>query len=68
MLNDPAAPEAPKPVAVFRQNLEGLIPDGLLVRISAVTTDRALAEATVKRFAATMIAAEPPAGKRLLLG
>ena len=54
--------------AVFGQNLRGLIPDGLLVRISAVTTDRALAEATVKRFAATMIEAAGPQGKRLLLG
>lgn len=54
--------------AVFRQNLQGLIPDGLLVRISAITTDRAAAEATVKRFAATMIEAAPAAGKRLLLG
>ena len=54
--------------AVFRQNMKGLIPDGLLVRISAITTDRAVAEATVKRFAATMIEAAPPQGKRLLLG
>jgi EpsI family protein len=54
--------------AVVKNNLAGIIPDGVLVRLSTVTPDPALAAATLKRFAAAMITSAPPKGRNLLLG
>ena len=54
-------------VAVLRSNLEGIIPDGILVRISALAPDMASAQADLKNFAAQLIKDVSPAGRRLLL-
>ncbi len=55
-------------VAVVRNNLAGLIPDGLLVRISTVSDDAEQSQYTLKRFARTMLATMAPATRRLLIG
>lgn len=55
-------------LAVVRSNLAGAIPDGLLVRLSTVSTDPVQAEATLKRFAVEMLHAMTPATRRMLVG
>ena len=55
-------------VAVIRANLAGMIPDGLLVRLSTVSADPAQAQATLKRFAATMLSEMPVAARKMLIG
>lgn len=46
--------------AVAEQNLEGLIPDAILVRISCVSDDAAVAFATIDGFVQALIASIPP--------
>lgn len=46
-------------VAVAEANLRGLIPDAVLVRISTRRADARLAQSTLERFAADLIAALP---------
>ena len=55
-------------IAVVRHNLEGSIPDGLLVRLSTVSDDAAQSQATLKLFARTMLAELPLARQRMLIG
>lgn len=55
-------------LAVVRSNLSGAIPDGLLVRLSTVSSDAAQAQATLKAFARAMIEAMPVANRRMLIG
>lgn len=51
----------------FRTSLAGIIPDGVLVRISNVLPDDASAFALNERFAADMIAAIPPSVRPALI-
>jgi EpsI family protein len=54
--------------AVMVDNLEGTIPDGVLVRMSTVSDDPKFARDTLTRFAADLVAAAPPLGRAMLLG
>ena len=55
-------------LAVVRSNLQGRIPDGLLVRLSTVSTDRAQAQATLKQFARMMLGEMSLAHQHMLIG
>jgi len=55
-------------IAVMRSNLEGLVPDGLLVRTSVITQNRDEALATMRRFIGQMLEATGKNGRRLLIG
>ena len=47
-------------LAVAEQNLEGIIPDAILVRVSCVTDDANAARSTIDGFVRAMIASIPP--------
>lgn len=55
-------------LAVMEANLAGAIPDGMLVRVSTLAPDMASALPDLSAFAAAMVRAAPPAGRRLLAG
>lgn len=55
-------------LAVVKDNLAGLVPDGVLVRISAVSDDANGSRALLERFAAALVAAAPVLGRKLLIG
>jgi len=55
-------------LAVVRSNLHGRIPDGLLVRLSTVSSDTDQAQATLKQFARAMLETMTPATRRMLIG
>jgi EpsI family protein len=55
-------------VAVMRANLDGVIPDGVLVRVSTLAPDMASARADLSAFAAQMVRAALPVTRRLLVG
>jgi len=55
-------------LAVVRSNLQGQIPDGLLVRLSTVSDDVEHALATLKKFARAMIETMPLERRRMLIG
>jgi EpsI family protein len=55
-------------LSVVRANLRGRIPDGLLMRLSTVSEDADQAQATLKKFARSMIEAMPAAERRMLIG
>lgn len=55
-------------MAVVRANLEGLIPDGMLVRISTLAPDMNAAQADLTAFAAQLVQAASPTARRLILG
>lgn len=55
-------------IAVLQANLEGIIPDGVLVRVSTLAPDMASARADMASFAAQLVRAAPPAGRRLMVG
>jgi EpsI family protein len=55
-------------VAVMRASLMGVIPDGLLVRLSAASEDAAQAEQMVEQFARTLLADISPQGRKQLIG
>lgn len=55
-------------LAVMRANIDGLIPDGILVRVSMLAPDMASALPDLSAFAAALVRAAPPAGRRLLAG
>lgn len=55
-------------LAVVRSNLAGIVPDGLLVRLSTVAPDTAQAQATLRTFARTLLMTVPPATRRMLIG
>ena len=54
--------------AVLAANLHGAVPDGLLLRISAIGPDRAAALGTLGRFLPALATAGSPAFRRLLTG
>ena len=47
-------------IAVAEQNLRGIIPDAILVRVSTVSNDPDAARATLESFARQLINAVPP--------
>lgn len=53
-------------LAVVRANLAGELPDGVLVRMSAISPDRAAALAQLEAFSAALLAGVGPLGRRLL--
>lgn len=55
-------------LAVMRQNIEGYIPDGLLVRLSTVSEDEGQAQATLRTFVRTMLAEIGPQRREMLIG
>lgn len=55
-------------VIALRRRLAGYIPDGVLVRMSAITADAALAQAAIARFARALAQECPADGAALLLG
>jgi EpsI family protein len=54
--------------AIMKQNLRGNIPDGLLVRVSTISTDRDGAMDMLRRFCRAMFAASGPKGRLQLVG
>lgn len=54
-------------LAVVRSNLAGDIPDGLLVRMSALTSDRRAAQVNLRRFAALLLEQIGAAGRHMLI-
>ena len=54
-------------LAVAEQNLKGIIPDAILVRISCVTDDGDLARSTIDSFIRDMIASIPPARRSVFI-
>lgn len=55
-------------IAVVRANIDGIIPDGVLVRVSTLAPDMASAQADLMGFAAQLIKAAPPTARRLMIG
>ncbi|NJC33706.1 EpsI family protein [Sphingomonas jejuensis] len=55
-------------IDVIEENLKGLIPDGVLVRISTNALDSASGIAIIERFAADFIGALPAVGRRVMIG
>ncbi|HEX8485485.1 exosortase C-terminal domain/associated protein EpsI [Sphingomonas sp.] len=55
-------------LAVFAANLRGVLPDGVLVRLSVRSTDRAAAVAGMRTFNEQLVGASGAAGQRILLG
>lgn len=55
-------------VDVIEENLKGLIPDGVLVRISTNAQDSETGIAILERFAGDFIAALPAVGRRVMIG
>jgi len=53
---------------VARENFAGRMPDGILVRLSLPTGDRALALRVAGRFMADLAAELPPLGRRIVFG
>lgn len=54
--------------AVIKSNLTGVLPDGVLVRISALSPDRSAALVQLADFNQALLAHISPLGQRLLLG
>lgn len=52
----------------FRNALSGILPDGVLVRMSTLTGDIARGDAVNELFARTLLARLAPEGRRVLLG
>lgn len=55
-------------VAVLRANIDGLIPDGVLVRVSCLESGLAEALPAMRDFAGELIRAASPAGRQILVG
>jgi EpsI family protein len=55
-------------LVMFEQGLRGVVPDGVLVRLSTVCPDWALARAALLTFATSLITSCPPQGRALLVG
>jgi EpsI family protein len=54
--------------SIAMQNLSGLIPDGVLVRLSVIDSDAEAACVAMTRFAATLFRSCPASGRALLAG
>lgn len=61
---DPAS----QSLAVIRQSLDGAAPDGALVRMSTLSSDRTSALVLLREFAAALLRQPQPALRRLLTG
>jgi EpsI family protein len=55
-------------MAVVRANLDGMIPDGILVRLSTLAPDMASAQGDLAAFAAQLVGSASPAARQLLIG
>lgn len=55
-------------IAIMRNNLDGLVPDGLLVRISTITDDSEAGLNILQQFARQMLASAGLSGRHKLLG
>lgn len=55
-------------MAVLRANLDGLIPDGVLVRMSTLQGSLAEALPELRAFATQLVQAASPAGRQILIG
>lgn len=53
---------------VARENFRGWMPDGILVRLSVIGTDRTAALRQMQAFATEMGSALPPLGERIVMG
>lgn len=53
-------------IEVARENLRGRMPDGMLVRLSTITEDRAMAVAQMRSFSSELFAALPDMGRRVM--
>jgi EpsI family protein len=54
--------------AILSSVVRGVVPDGILVRVSVLGTDTAVDDDLLTRFVRDLIAALPPLGQKLLLG
>lgn len=54
-------------LAVFEQNLEGIIPDAILVRISAINDDPAIALDAIDNFVRALLLSLPPDRRSVLV-
>lgn len=54
--------------AILHSVLSGVVPDGVLVRVSTLTSDLPAADAAIDRFAGDLVRSLPLAGTRILLG
>lgn len=54
--------------AIFASVLRGVVPDGVLVRISTIGDDIPRSDQAITSFARAMVAAAIPAGRQVLLG
>lgn len=54
--------------SVLRQNLQGQVPDGILVRTSTVAEDSSAAMPVLRSFVEAMMHDSPPATRKLLIG
>lgn len=66
--NDLPVSWAQQRIAVMRASLTGVIPDGLLVRLSAISEDAAQAEQMMEQFGRTMLTQIGLKGRQQLLG
>lgn len=55
-------------MAVVRANLNGLIPDGILVRVSTLAPDMNAARPDLAAFASQLVKSASPAARQLLIG
>ena len=55
-------------LAVARDNLRGLVPDAVLVRVSTVDPDRGVATKRLTEFVQAMVGRLPTAARRVLIG
>ena len=53
--------------AVAEQNLQGIIPDAILIRVSSVSNDGDAARAAIDEFIGTLIASVPPNRRSVFL-
>ena len=54
--------------AILRQSLRGAVPDGVLVRMSTIGSDRAAGVQTLETFAGEMVATGGPVLRQMLVG
>jgi EpsI family protein len=54
--------------SVIRDNLRGTVPDGVLVRVSAIMPDAEGAFSLLTGFIRSLVAAAPAEGRRLMIG
>lgn len=55
-------------MAVVRANIRGEVPDGILVRLSVIGSDAAVAIPLLQKFATSLVGQLPPTTRKLFLG